>query len=163
MTQTTSKKEKQVIGRAELLSFPELGISGVHARIDSGARTSAIWVSYAAIEDNKLAVIFFGPGAPRFTGEKHFFNSYDQDIVTSSNGHKQLRFKIKLRIKLQKRIIRASFTLADRSTQVYPILVGRNVLRGKFVVDVQTGTALVDKERELLRQKRAELGEREDA
>ena len=35
----------------------------------------------------------------------------------------------------------ATFTLADRSTQVYPVLIGRATLNGKFIVDVQKGVA----------------------
>lgn len=162
MTSSTQKKEKETIGRAEIIKFPELGAT-VHARIDSGARTSAIWVSEAKVEDGKLAVVFFGPGSPAYTGQKHYFESYSRDIVTSSTGHEEKRFKIKLSIVLNKRKILASFTLANRSTQVYPVLVGRNILRGKFVVDVQLGKTLQAEEKALFRKRRemlqAERGE----
>ncbi len=153
-------KPYKTIGRAEVISFPEQGIETVHARIDTGARTSAIWVSYAEVKNDKLSVIFFGPGHPLFTGKEHYFDAYTQDIVISSNGHQDLRFKIKLLVVLEGRRIRASFTLADRSTQVYPVLIGRNVLRGKFMVDVKTGKTLIKEENELLRKKRAKLSER---
>jgi hypothetical protein len=31
--------------------------------------------------------------------------------------------------------------------QVYPVLIGRNVLRGKFIVDVKRGKPLIHQER----------------
>lgn len=151
-----TKKPKQIIGRAEQVFLPELGQT-VHARIDSGARTSAIWASYAQVEGDKLAVVFFGEGHPAYTGKKHYFTSYSREIVRSSNGHEEKRFLIKLLVVLKKRKIRASFTLANRSTQVYPVLVGRNILRGKFIVDVQLGDTLKAEERALLLKKRKAL------
>ena len=54
----------------------------------------------------------------------------------------QQRYKVKLRVILDNRVINATFTLADRSSQVYPVLVGRNILRGKFIVDVHKGSPL---------------------
>lgn len=159
MTQT---KIKKVIGRAERISLPEVGIPAVHSRIDSGARTSAIWVSYAEIEDGALAVIFFDKNEPAYTGQKYYYHSFARDIVISSTGHRQRRYKIKLLVVLKNRKIRASFTLADRSTQVYPVLIGRNVLRGKFVVDVEHGKTLATKEKELRLKKQEELKQYEE-
>ena len=49
---------------------------------------------------------------------------------------------------IKKRRIRAHFTIANRRTQVYPVLIGRNVLYGKFVVDVAKGTPLIEAERQ---------------
>ena len=40
----------------------------------------------------------------------------------------------------------ATFTLSDRSMQVYPVLIGRSTLNGKFVVDVSRGSPLLAEE-----------------
>lgn len=135
-------KELIIIGRAEVLSFPELGIHDVHARIDTGAQTSALWVSSARVVDGRLEVVLFGKGNAAYTGSKIFFDNYSRAMVASSNGQAEARFKVKILVKLAGKKIRATFTLADRSKQVYPVLVGRNILRGKFVVDVKQGTSL---------------------
>jgi len=156
---TTVKKPKKTIGRAELIQFPGIEYVAVHARVDSGARTSAIWVSQAHVEDDKLAVVFFGPESPLYDGKKHYFTAFSRDIVTNSTGDRSLRYKIRLSIVLRGRRIRANFTLADRSKQVYPVLIGRNVLRGKFIVDVSLGNALREEEQALIRRNRQELGE----
>ena len=160
---TTVRKPKKTIGRAEPVTFPGVTDAPVYARIDSGARTSAIWVSHAVIEDDgRLGVIFFGPENPLYDGTVHHFTAFSRDIVTNSTGDRSMRFKIRLSIVLRGRRIRANFTLADRSTQVYPVLIGRNVLRGKFVVDVSLGHPLREEERALERKNQKELAQ-EDA
>lgn len=135
-------KEKKTVGRAELIRFPDLGDEKVHARIDSGARTSAIWGN-ARVENGQLIVHFFGDTSKAYT-----FGSFGKMAVASSNGHIDKRFTVKLLVVIKGRKVRATFTIADRKTQVYPVLVGRNVLRGKFVVDVTLGKTLKTAEKE---------------
>lgn len=135
-------KEKKTIGRAETVVFPVLSEQRIHARIDTGAKTSAIW-GEATEKDGVLHVIF-----KIFENSvSHDFHTYDTVVVASSNGHMQQRYRVKLSLRLKGRRIYATFTIADRSQQVYPILIGRNVLRGKFVVDVHHGKVLKVKEK----------------
>ena len=136
----------KVIGRVEPVALPEITERETFARIDTGAQTSAVWVSCVKLEDNRLAVKFFGPGHRAYTGTTHYFDEYSSTVVASSNGQTELRYKVKLLVGIGGKKIRARFTLANRSTQVYPILIGRNVLRGKFIVDVTRGTPLVEEE-----------------
>ncbi|HSX29775.1 MAG TPA: RimK/LysX family protein [Candidatus Saccharimonadales bacterium] len=143
----SSIPKKKIIGRVEQVIFPFIGQQPVHARIDTGAQTSAIWASVITQQDGRLGVVFFGKGHPLYDGVVHYFDDFTYGMVTSSNGQAEPRYKIRLSIKLGGKRIRARFTLADRSTQVYPVLIGRNILRGKFVVDVKQGTALKTAER----------------
>lgn len=124
------------LGRTEAICLPDIDSRTTHARVDTGAKTSAVWVSSAAVENGGLNVVFFGPGSPLYSGIAMHFTDYSQTVVASSIGVAQSRYKIRLRIIVGGRKIRAWFTLADRSTQVYPVLIGRNVLHSKFVVDV---------------------------
>lgn len=140
--------KKKIIGRAEEVLLPEISGGLFHARIDTGAQTSAVWASYVEVEGDRLAVIFFGKNHPHYTGKKYYFDEFSHGMVASSNGQAELRYKIKLLVEIGGKKIRARFTLADRSTQTYPILIGRNVLRGKFIVDVKLGKALVEKEKQ---------------
>lgn len=133
-------KEYKTIGRAEIVRFPLLGEQKVYARIDSGARTSAIWGD-AAVRDGVLEVTFFGDATQVYT-----FTHYGRQAVASSNGHIDKRFTIKIPVVLKGKRILATFTIANRSTQVYPVLIGRNVLRGKFIVDVKLGKTLKSQE-----------------
>jgi hypothetical protein len=137
-----AKKQKTVIGRAERIKFPEIGIGTIHARIDTGAKTSSIWVSSAQEQDGMLEVVFLGDRHGAYQGKPHVFEQYERRMVASSNGAQELRYVVRLLAVLKGRRIRANFTLADRSTQVYPVLVGRNILHGKFIVDVKQGKPL---------------------
>jgi hypothetical protein len=138
-----TEKEKKVIGGAETVLFPEVSNAPVHARIDSGARTSAIWGEAAIDETKQLVVTFYGD--KQIT---HTFSQYGKQVVASSNGHTDTRFAVKLLVVVAGRKIRATFTIANRATQVYPVLIGRNVLRGKFVVDVKINHGLKQAEKE---------------
>lgn len=139
--------EKRLIGRVEPLSFPQIGVDSLYARIDTGAKTSAIWVSSVRVVNGKLAVVFFGPDSKHYDGVEHYFDWFERSVVASSNGQTEQRYKIKLLVVLKRKKIHARFTLTDRSTQVYPVLVGRNILRGKFVVDVERGKPLREAEK----------------
>lgn len=148
---------KKTIGRSEQLAFPELGFEGVHARIDTGAKTSSIWASNVVLRGGKLHVVFFGESLAQFTGKTEIFEEFDETVVATSTGHTETRYKIRLLVKIKGKKVRAWFTLADRSTQVYPVLIGRNVLLGKFVVDVKKGRVLKQAEQERTESLQAKL------
>jgi hypothetical protein len=135
------------IGRAEEIDFPELSLDNIPARIDTGARTSSVWASNVIERKGKLEFTLFDKGSAFFNGKRLKTGSYKSRVISSSMGEVQERYVVRLLVNLRGRKIRASFTLADRSTQVYPVLVGRNILRGKFVVDVKSGKPLVQSEK----------------
>lgn len=130
---------RKIIGRADRIDLPELGYLGVSARIDTGAKTSAMWASNVHEADDGLYFTLFGEGSPHYTGREHFAPHFARVVVASSIGHEQIRYKVVMLAKLRGKKVRASFTLADRSSQAYPVLIGRNILRGKFLVDVRSG------------------------
>ena len=136
--------EKTLIGRVEKVKFPEFGGSILHARIDTGPRTSSIGVLSSEEIDEGLRVNF--PSETDTAGTVKVFRHYERVVVASSMGHQQIRFKIRLSIVMRKRRIRATFTLADRSSQVYSVLIGRSALNRKFIVDVSRGSPLREQE-----------------
>ncbi len=137
----SEQKELAIIGRAEEIDFVDLDYLSVPARVDTGAKTATIWAS-AKLENGELIVVFFGQGSEFYSGKEVKFKEYDQIVVKNSTGEEQTRYRVKLLVRFKGRKIRARFTLADRSSQVYPVLIGRNVLRGKFIVDVKKGINL---------------------
>ncbi len=151
----TAKKQLTVIGRAEKIALLDFGISEVPAKVDTGADTSAIWVSSIEEKEDGLYFVLFSPESPNYTGVMQRFTKPDYSItrVANSFGQKELRYKVKLSIRVKDRTIRATFTLSDRSEKTYPILLGRKLLHGKFLVDVTGGDPL----RELEDQKAASL------
>ena len=138
-----------IIGRAELVEFPSLGLSKIPAKTDTGADSSSIWASKVTEKDNNLFVVFFGPSSEFYTGEVIRFrqSSYSLVRVENSFGQREIRYKIKLPVKVKGKLIRATFTLSDRKNKTYPILLGRRMLSGKFLVDVQSGSPLKKNER----------------
>lgn len=139
-------KIKSVIGRVEKLTFPDLNREVLYARIDTGAKTSSIWASEMSEKDDHLIVRFAAAPHP-IANHVIIFDDYSKVKVASSMGHEQTRYKVKLPVIIRGRKIIATFTLADRSSQVYPVLVGRNTLMKKFIVDVAKGTPLIEEER----------------
>lgn len=145
-------KELTLIGRAEKVDFPELAFKRIPAKVDTGADASSIWAHTVNVDDandGKLEVIFFGPESPYYDGRVHKFpkSAYTITRVSSSFGHREIRYKLKLKIKVKGRIINGSFTLSDRSAKLYPILLGRSLLKHKFIVDVSKGKPLIAEEK----------------
>lgn len=150
---------KTLIGRVERVSFPTLNIRKVPAKIDTGADTSSIWCSQIKVDNGELRCVLFGKGSKHYTGETVIFKNNDVELtrVENSFGHRQVRYKVKIPMEIKGRTIKASFTLTDRSTKLYPILIGRSTLQGKFIVDVSKGTPLHEKEVETRKRLKAEM------
>lgn len=125
------------IGTTERVSFPKLDIFGVPAKIDTGADSSAIWASHIQeMADGKLSFVTFGAGSHLYTGKIIKTSTFRLVMVKNSFGVAEPRYKVRLQIQIGDRKIRAWFTLADRAGMRYPVLLGRRLLKGKFVVDV---------------------------
>lgn len=140
--------EKKIIGRVEKISFPELGIKNVHAKIDTGADLSSIWATGIHEDGGVLKFKLFGRKSDYYNGRELEFTRphYILTRVANSFGHKELRYVVKLQIKLGGKIIVGTFTLSDRSKKTYPILIGRKLLNRKFLVDVSKGSPLTEEE-----------------
>ncbi len=135
------------VGRVESIRLPDYEIS-VRSRIDTGAKTSAIWASDIKLaKDGKLSFKLFGKGSPFYTGQVISTKAFSETVVASSNGKLEKRYKVRLVISLKGKKMRVAFTLTDRSQMTYPILVGRNVLSGNFIVNVKIGKPLVAAEK----------------
>lgn len=128
---------KKVIGRAEYAWLVDEDIKSVPARIDTGARTSTIWASNITEEKEGLRFCLFDKTSVLYTGAIIRKPHFTKVVVASSNGHAQIRYKVPMVIQIRGRRVKTYCTLADRSTQAFPMLIGRNTLNGKYVVDVQ--------------------------
>jgi hypothetical protein len=124
-----------VVGWRELVSLPELGLVGIPAKIDTGARTSSLHgqVLEDFVRDGERFVRF----AVDWDGTRHFCEAVHVDLrgITSSNGDQQTRFVIKSPLTIGNLTFRAEISLADRSQMQFPMLIGRTALRRRMVVD----------------------------
>lgn len=136
-----SKKPLKVIGRTDIIDMPELGLHDVDAKVDTGAYTSSIHCSRIRLKkdtDGSEMITFTIPGSKLHEKGVHHFKvrQFEERNIRSSNGQIQKRYVIKTQIILFGRKIRAEFSLADRSSMKFPILLGRKLLQGRFIVDV---------------------------
>ena len=133
---------KRLLGRRELVDFPDFALGGVEAKVDTGAYTSAIHCSDIRIEHDaqqrpRLVVHLLDPGHEGADGRPLAFAEFALRDIRSSNGEVQERYVIKAVIQLYGENFQAEFSLSDRSDMKYPVLLGRSLLRqGRFVVDV---------------------------
>lgn len=128
-------KPPLVVGWRELISLPELGLSGIPAKIDTGARTSSLHAK--VLEDFVRGGERFLRFAVDWGGVRHSCEAVHVDVrgITSSNGEQQERFVIKTPLTIGNLTFRAEISLADRSQMQFPMLIGRTALRRRLVVD----------------------------
>ena len=124
-----------VVGWREMVSLPDIGISNIPAKIDTGARTSALNAQVVATFDlgGTPHVRFLA----RWPGHEQLCEApvVDCRAVRSSNGELTERYVIKTPLRIGKLTFVAEVTLADRSDMQLPMLVGRSALRRRMVVD----------------------------
>lgn len=131
-----------VIGWKEYLDLPELGVFGLKAKVDTGARTSALHVTDLRVldprEDGSAEIEFSVPlhradPAAAVRARARMLRSVK---VTDSGGTSEVRPVIETELVLgavRKPIL---LTLTDRTGMLFRMLVGRKALEGDFLVDV---------------------------
>lgn len=130
-------KEKAVISATELVDFGRRA-QRVPAKIDTGADSSAVWATKIRIDkDGVLRFALFGEGSPYYNGKIFKRTDYAVAKVRSSTGHEQIRYRTHFTVTIKGRRIKALFNLSDRSGNLYPVLIGRRTISGKFLVDVR--------------------------
>ncbi len=127
---------KGVIGRNELIGFPKYELTHVPAKVDTGAYRSAIHATNI-VEKNGVLTFTILDGHVQSPELRQTISTdkYRKVRVTNSFGVREERYEVKLRIKLGHRVFNASFSLADRSRNAFPVLIGREMLNGRFIVD----------------------------
>lgn len=128
-----------VIGWREWVVLPELGIPAIKAKIDTGARTSALHVDTLEVEERdgrpwlRFSVTATGrKHAPRIECEAP---AIARRAVTDSGGHATLRWFIRTRIELGGASFEAEINLTNRRNMLFPMLLGRSALGHRFVID----------------------------
>lgn len=130
-----SAKPLKVIGSTALIKVA--GIEKIPAKIDTGADSSSIWASNIHINSaNQLEFCLFAPKSPLYTGELISADEFKVQRVRNSTGDIHIRYRVALHTVIKGKKLRINFTLADRSRNNFPVLLGRKSLNNKFLVDV---------------------------
>ena len=124
-----------LVGWRELVSLPQLGLAGIPAKIDTGARTSSLHAE--VLDEFARSGRRFVRFAVAWNGTRQECEAISVDLrgIRSSNGDMQQRFVIKTPLTIGNLTFRTEISLADRSQMQFPMLVGRTALRRRMVVD----------------------------
>lgn len=128
-----------ILGWREWLSLPQLGLPRIKAKVDTGARTSAL---------HALTIELFDKGSAPWVRFDVHPTQYRTDItvrceapvktrrsVTNSGGRTEERFVIDTRVRIAGREWPIEVTLTSRNDLRFRMLLGRTALRGKALVD----------------------------
>ncbi|NJX15369.1 ATP-dependent zinc protease family protein [Tamlana crocina] len=127
---------KKIIGRVDIVDFPKLGLFNIDVKIDTGAYTSAIHCSKIIEENNTLRCIFNSKTHKNFGKTEIIFEEFSRTDVKSSNGFKENRYKVKSEVVFFGKTYKINLTLSTRDDMRFPVLIGRQFLKQKFLVDV---------------------------
>jgi hypothetical protein len=128
-----------MLGWREWVALPEFGIAQIKAKIDTGARSSALhaetiepymkggehWLMFTVAPIQKQNDSLIECHAP----------IKDYRLVSDSGGHKQRRYVIETQILFGGQAIRAEITLTNRDSMRFRMLLGRTALNRHFLID----------------------------
>lgn len=127
---------KQIIGAIESVNLPELELFELDAKVDTGAENCAIHGDIIEIKDGMVTFELHDEVHEAYNGKIITLPISRQSDVKSSNGESENRIFIETTIKLFGKTWKTEMSLADRSKMKYPMLLGKNFLTGKFLVDI---------------------------
>lgn len=138
--------QKLIIGSEEWCNLPALGIPFIKARVDSGAKTSSIhafnitrfrranesWVSFEVhpIQRNRGTVI------------RCELPIVDNRVVKSSSGSSEKRYVVRTTLKVGEDSWEIELTLTNRDSMGYRMLLGREAMNGRMIVDPELSFSL---------------------
>ena len=130
---------RKIIGKEEWCALPLLGIPAIKAKTDSGARTSALHafnIRYTE-EDEQTYVHFDVHPIQRNTKITKTCKAplLERRIVKSSSGDKERRPVIKTLFHMGEAEWEIEMTLTDRDAMGYRMLLGREAMEGRFLID----------------------------
>ncbi|MGA7298625.1 MAG: RimK/LysX family protein [Rhodanobacteraceae bacterium] len=132
------KTTLHTVGWREWLALPELGIAGIKAKLDTGARTSALHTHTLDIDRQN------GDSSVRFSvhpvhGSEELIDCraplVDERWVTDSGGHRELRPVIRTLVAVGGERWPIEVTLTKRETMRFHMLLGRTAMNGRLQID----------------------------
>ena len=131
--------KKKLIGRKDILNFPRLKLEGIEVKIDTGAYSSSIHcrdIKLGQKNDKKvITFVLLDPTHPKYHGKKFTSSTFKEKYVKSSNGVSEKRFVITTDVLIYEEKYKIELSLTERGEMRFPILIGRKLLIGKFIVD----------------------------
>jgi hypothetical protein len=140
--------ELLTVGWREWLALPELGISAIRAKVDTGARSSALHVeALTSFHADGVEYVHF---ALRTGADDHAIQCqapvFDRRPVTDSGGHTTERVFIRTALALAGHRFPIEVNLTNRRNMLFPMLLGRTAMGGRFLVDPARSFVLGDRD-----------------
>jgi len=145
---TTVRPEPVVIGWTEFIDLPEWGIRNLRAKVDTGARTSALHVEN--IEELPRGHVRFDVIVHRQKRDRTIHvkeRIVRRGTVRSSTGHRTKRIFVETLLRIGPIEKRIEVSLVDREKMIHRMLLGRAALTGPILVDVDRRMALKPKKK----------------
>ncbi|TVP55971.1 MAG: ATP-dependent zinc protease [Gemmatimonadales bacterium] len=129
-----------LVGWREWVALPDLGLEGIKAKVDTGARTSSLHATdlRVARRDDRDVVEFTVYPHQRSRADPIRVTAplVDERDVRSSSGESQRRPVIVTPIQIGESTFPVEFTLTRRDRMGFRMLIGRTALHRRFLVDV---------------------------
>ncbi len=127
-----------LLGWREWVGLPDLNIAKIKAKVDTGARSSALhafmldpykkgneeWIMFALHPEQGNTDLIVECHAP----------IKDRRIVSDSGGHKQKRYVIETQLILGQSSLTAEITLTNRDSMLFRMLLGRTALNNHYLI-----------------------------
>lgn len=134
-----SQQSLAILGWREWVGLPQLGVGHLQAKVDTGAKTSALHAYYVTpYEQDGQPWVRFGLHPTQEDGLSCIECSApvkDVRRVTDSGGHSEERYVIETSLRLLGEDIPVEVTLTDRTSMRFRMLLGRSALKGRCLVD----------------------------
>lgn len=127
-----------VLGWREWVALPSLGIGALRAKVDSGARSSALHVdAHWRFTEAGAPWVGFRLSADGTDGPaiEAFAPMLDEREVTDSGGHRTRRIFLRTRLQLAGIEREIDMNLSNRRGMLFPMLLGRTAMARVFTVD----------------------------
>ena len=126
------------LGWRERLALPQLGISLLKAKLDTGARSSSLHVDTLETFQRDGATwlrfsLHVGRRSP--LAIRCEAPALDRRTVTDTGGRRTERWFIRTEVQLAGQRFSVDINLTDRRHMLFPMLLGRSALSGRFMVD----------------------------
>ncbi len=132
-------KQLAIIGWREILSLPELNVDRIKAKIDTGARSSALHAFHCQefkLQDKSIIRFQIHPiqhdSKQTVLAEAELL---EYRKVRNSGGHTQVRPVVLTTIKLGEDQWQIELTLTNRDVMGFRMLLGRQAVRDRFLVN----------------------------
>lgn len=132
-------KEKRCLGWREYVALPRFGVKAIKVKVDSGARTSALHAEDLKIvhRGGKTKVHF--KIYPKQRSKKVAIDAVadviDSRVIRSSVGHETIRPVIRTNVEIGGDTFEIEVTLVNRDIMGFRMLLGREAIRRRFLVD----------------------------